>query len=89
MVEPGSRVRTDGWRGYNGLAELGYPHDVLHKTAKCGANLLPLVNLLTQAIELGPVLEKEFKAPPETDGTTKLQESTAWPEIGINSCTDP
>ena len=26
-VEPGSRVITDGWVGYNGLAALGYAHE--------------------------------------------------------------
>ena len=31
MVEPGSTVRTDGWRGYNGLTELGYQHRVVQK----------------------------------------------------------
>jgi len=25
-TEPGAIVRTDGWKGYNGLAELGYDH---------------------------------------------------------------
>jgi hypothetical protein len=24
MVEPGSEVHTDGWRGYNGLATLAW-----------------------------------------------------------------
>ena len=110
MVEPGSMVRTDGWRGYNGLTELGYRHQVVQGAAKLGDNLLPLVNmvasllkrwllgthqgavqhshldyyldeytfrfnrrtsrsrgllfyrLLTQAIDLGPVLESQLKA---------------------------
>ena len=110
MVEPGSTVRTDGWRGYNGLAELGYQHHVVRKNPDLGDNLLPLVNrvasllkrwllgthqgavqhshleyyldeytfrfnrrtsksrgllfyrLLTQATDLGPVLETELKA---------------------------
>lgn len=26
MIAPGSTVRTDGWNGYNGLANLGYTH---------------------------------------------------------------
>ena len=41
MVEPGSTVRTDGWRGYNGLTELGYQHRVVQKHADLGENLLP------------------------------------------------
>ncbi len=110
MLEPGSVVRTDGWRGYNGLAELGYQHQVVSKQPDLGDNLLPLVNrvasllqrwllgthqgavqhshleyyldeytfrfnrrssksrgllfyrLISQAIDLGPVLESELKA---------------------------
>jgi len=110
MVEPGSSVRTDGWRGYNGLTELGYQHKVVRKHPDLGDNLLPLVNrvasllkrwllgthqgavqhshleyyldeytfrfnrrtsksrgllfnrLVSQAIDLGPVLETELKA---------------------------
>jgi transposase-like protein len=111
MVEPGSVVRTDGWRGYNGLAELGYQHEVARKQPELGNNLLPLANrvasllkrwllgthqgavqawqleyyldeytfrfnrrtsrsrgllfyrLLTQAIDLGPVLESDLTTP--------------------------
>lgn len=111
MVEPGSVVRTDGWRGYNGLTELGYRHKVVQKNPDLGDNLLPLVNrvasllkrwilgthqgavqhshleyyldeytfrfnrrtsksrgllfyrLICQAIELGPVLESQLRAP--------------------------
>lgn len=109
MVEPGSVVRTDGWKGYNGMGELGYKHIVVRDTPDLGNNLLPLANrvasllkrwllgthqgavqhshlayyldeytfrfnrrtsksrgmlffrLLSQAIDLGPVLEAELK----------------------------
>jgi len=27
VVEPGARVQTDGWKGYNGLSRLGYVHE--------------------------------------------------------------
>jgi transposase-like protein len=43
-VEPGSTVRTDAWRGYNGLNELGYRHEVIRSTSAVGENLLPLAN---------------------------------------------
>ena len=29
FIEPGSVVHTDGWRGYNGLDEQGYIHELL------------------------------------------------------------
>ena len=126
MVEPGSTVRTDGWRGYNGLTELGYEHVVVRKDPDLGDNLLPLANrvasllkrwllgthqgavqhshldyyldeytfrfnrrtsrsrgllfyrLITQAIDLAPVLEKQLRAPFEASGSHENpQESTA------------
>lgn len=43
-VKPGSTVRTDGWRGYNGLTDLGYRHQVIRPTPAVGENLLPLAN---------------------------------------------
>ena len=43
-VEPGSTVRTDGWRGYGGLPALGYARHVVREEADVGANLLPRVN---------------------------------------------
>lgn len=42
MVEPGSLVKTDGWKGYNGLESLGYKHQIVRNTASIGDNLLPL-----------------------------------------------
>jgi transposase-like protein len=32
-VEPGARVRTDGWGGYSGLSRLGYDHRVINQSA--------------------------------------------------------
>lgn len=122
MVEPGSVVRTDAWRGYAGLSELGYGHEVVRKNPDLGDNLLPLANrvasllkrwllgthqgavqpwqleyyldeytfrfnrrtsrsrgllfyrLLSQAIDLGPVLESQLFTP---TADQKPQESTA------------
>ena len=42
MVEPGTVIKTDGWKGYNGLDSLGYKHQIVRKTATIGDNLLPL-----------------------------------------------
>ncbi len=42
MVEPGTVVKTDGWKGYNGINSLGYKHRIIRKTATIGDNLLPL-----------------------------------------------
>lgn len=41
-VEPGSVVHTDGWRGYNGLRNIGYIHDVVREESDVGGKLLPL-----------------------------------------------
>jgi transposase-like protein len=40
-VESGSRVRTDGWTGYNGLEMIGYEHVVVRRSEDVGENLLP------------------------------------------------
>ena len=32
-VEPGTEVRTDGWKGYNGLSEQGYRHHAINLSA--------------------------------------------------------
>lgn len=40
-VEPGSVIRTDGWRGYNRLTECGYKHQIIRDDAVVGDNLLP------------------------------------------------
>ena len=51
MVEPGCVVRTDGWRGYSGLTELGYHHEVATKQPDLGDNLLPLVNRVASLLK--------------------------------------
>ena len=114
MVEPGSIVRTDAWRGYNGLSELGYQHNIVRKDPDLGDNLLPLANrvasllkrwllgthqgavqhshldyyldeftfrfnrrtsksrgllfyrLVSQAVDLGPVLETQLRVPSDS-----------------------
>ncbi len=45
-VEPGSTVHTDGWQAYNGLAAMGYRHEVtvLSASENVGEELLPLVH---------------------------------------------
>jgi transposase-like protein len=51
LVEPGSVVRTDAWRGYNGLTELGYRHKVVRPQPDLGENLLPLVNRVASLLK--------------------------------------
>jgi transposase-like protein len=51
MVEPGSEVHTDGWRGYNGLSALGYQRKVIRETPDLGDNLLPLANRVASLLK--------------------------------------
>src|SRR5260370_34907903 len=51
MIAPGSRVRTDGWRGYNGLEARGYCHEVIRQEATLGDNLLPLANRVASLLK--------------------------------------
>jgi transposase-like protein/ribosomal protein L37AE/L43A len=46
-VEPGSVVRTDGWKGYVQLPSKGYQHTVVRHSANVGDNLLPLASQVT------------------------------------------
>lgn len=50
-VEPGSLVRTDGWRGYRRLSAEAYDHQVVRKEAVVGENLLPLVNRVPSLVK--------------------------------------
>jgi transposase-like protein len=47
-VEPGSVVRTDGWKGYNNL---GYVHEVAREHADMGENLLPSCDRVASALD--------------------------------------
>lgn len=51
MIEPGSEVHTDGWKGYNGLTRLGYQHKVIRETPDLGDNLLPLANRIASLLK--------------------------------------
>lgn len=50
-VESGSTVCTDGWRGYNGLKNLDYEHEIVRPTPALGDNLLPLANRVASLLK--------------------------------------
>lgn len=52
-VEPGSTVKTDGWRGYNGLGSLGYIHEVVKIMGQEleASELLPNVHLIISLLK--------------------------------------
>ena len=50
-VEKGSTVNTDGWQGYNGLAEEGYIHEVAFAKHTEKSELLPHVHLIVSLIK--------------------------------------
>jgi len=41
IAEPGARVKTDGWSGYNGITTKGYQHEVIRDESIVGGDLLP------------------------------------------------
>lgn len=51
MVEPGSVVRTDGWRGYAGLKKDGYDHAVIERDTSNEDNLTPLVHRVASLLK--------------------------------------
>ena len=50
-IEPGSQVRTDDWKGYQGLEKLGYGHRIARSTEEVGDNLLPLANRIASLLK--------------------------------------
>lgn len=50
-VTPGSVVKTDGWKGYNGLKGLGYVHEIVRKDGNVGDNLLPSCNRVAALVK--------------------------------------
>lgn len=51
MVEPGSKVLTDDWDGYGGLAAAGFERQVVRKSAIVGLNLLPRANRVASLMQ--------------------------------------
>lgn len=53
VIEPGSRVHTDGWEGYTGLEGKGYVHDVtvLKKSKDTACDLLPRVHRVVSLLK--------------------------------------
>lgn len=52
MVEPGSTIRTDGWKGYNGLEEEKYKHIVVEHTEDVpGEDPSPLVHRIASLLK--------------------------------------
>ena len=51
-IEPGSNIRTDGWRGYNSLKQHGYSHEIAGR-GDCivGENLLPLAHRIASLLK--------------------------------------
>ena len=50
-IDIGSTVRTDGWRGYSQLKELGYKHSTTIQGSNVGDNPLPLVHMVASLLK--------------------------------------
>lgn len=52
LVAPGSTIRTDGWKGYAGLAKKDYPHVVVpHMESEPGEDPTPLVHRIASLLK--------------------------------------
>lgn len=53
MVEPGSTIRTDGWKGYNGIEGHKYVHNVVERPAEVepGFDPTPLVHRIASLLK--------------------------------------
>ena len=52
-IDPGSRVHTDDWKGYEGLMEIGYKHKVttLARRSESASTLLPRVHRVASLLK--------------------------------------
>ena len=50
-VAPESMIRTDCWKGYGKLSQLGFTHHTVRHDAHVGENLLPMVNLVVSLLK--------------------------------------
>lgn len=50
-IEPGSKILTDGWKGYSQLNSLGYVHDIIRRETAIGDNLLPRCNRVASLVK--------------------------------------
>ena len=50
-VEPGSSVRTDGWKGYNDVSKCGYVHVRARDSTVVGDDPLPLAHRIASLIK--------------------------------------
>lgn len=52
LIEPGSTIRTDGWKSYRGLEKKGYKHIVSsHRELELGEDPTPLVHRLSSLLK--------------------------------------
>jgi len=53
FIEPGSKIITDGWLGYNGVGKLGYEHEVrvIKGSGQQAHDLLPHVHLVDSLVK--------------------------------------
>ncbi len=51
LIEPGSYVATDEWRGYWGLCAQGYDHHQIRASEELGENLLPRANQVASLLQ--------------------------------------
>ncbi len=50
-IQPGSKIFTDGWKGYNQLTKIGYKHEIIRHDIDVGDNLLPSCNLVISLLK--------------------------------------
>lgn len=50
-IEPGSTVRTDGWKGYNSLSSKGYKHTIVKQSGSIGEDMLPLAHRVASLLK--------------------------------------
>ena len=89
-VEPGSTVRTDGWRGYSGLPAMGFRHKIVRLRTKSrpAHELLPHVHRVASLLKRWLMGTHQGGCTPTswtTTSTSSPSASTAEP-LGLEAC---
>lgn len=50
-IEIGSKIQTDGWRGYNKLKKIGYIREVVESSASVGDDILPHCHMVASLLK--------------------------------------
>ena len=64
-IEPGTRVHTDGWKGYSGVREAGYRHKITPTQGESAIDVFPHVHLVASLLKRWLLATHQGKVSPK------------------------